>query len=280
MVLGGGVGSINRVASRTSDEEGPLLGVTYRQDGAVAILTLDRPDVFNSIDQAISDELAEGLQRAGKEAKAAVVTGAGKAFCAGADLGDLMGEYEKGGPDLHRVITQRFNPAVDALIQSPVPTVAAINGAAAGAGMGLALACDLRVMSDRAFFMSAFINVALIPDSGSAWMLPHMVGVSRAMEIAMTGRRVTADEAEAIGLSHRTFEPDQVLPSAIELASTLAAGPTEALLQTRALIHAASAAALGVTLEHEAEVQGRLGSQPNHIEGMNAFLEKRAPEWQ
>jgi 2-(1,2-epoxy-1,2-dihydrophenyl)acetyl-CoA isomerase len=255
------------------------LGVTYRQEGPVAILTLDRPDVFNSIDQSISDELAVSLQRAGRETGAAVVTGAGKAFCAGADLGDLMGEYEDGGPDLHRVITQRFNPAVTALIDSPVPTVAAVNGAAAGAGMGLALACDLRVMSERAFFMSAFVNVALIPDSGSAWMLPHMVGVSRAMEIAMTGRRVTADEAVAIGLSHRTVEADQVLPTAIELASSLAAGPTEALVETRALLHAASAAALAATLEREAEVQGRLGSRPNHMEGMRAFLEKRPPNW-
>ncbi len=255
------------------------MAVTYRQEGPVAVLTLDRPDVFNSINQSISDELAEGLQRAGSEAKAAVVTGAGKAFCAGADLGDLKGEYAQGEVDLYRIITQRFNPAVEALIDAPVPTVAAVNGAAAGAGMGLALACDLRVMSERAFFMSAFVQVALIPDTGSAWMLPHMVGVSRAMEIAMTGRRVAADEAEAIGLSHQTVEPDEVVPSAIELASTLAAGPTEALLETRALIHAASAAALRVTLEQEAEVQGRLGSRPNHIEGMNAFLEKRSPEW-
>jgi 2-(1,2-epoxy-1,2-dihydrophenyl)acetyl-CoA isomerase len=255
------------------------LGVTYEQDGSVAVLTLDRPEVFNSIDQTISDELGEGLARAGAEARAAIITGAGKAFCAGADLGDLMDEYENGGPDLHRVITQRFNPVVYALASSPVPTVAAVNGAAAGAGMGLALACDLRVMSERAFFMSAFINVALIPDTGSAWLLPHMVGVSRAMEIAMTGRRVTAEEAQAIGLSHRTAGPEQLMPAAMELAATLAAGPTEALLETRALLHAASAAAMAVTLESEAETQGRLGSRPNHMEGMNAFLEKRKPEW-
>ena len=255
------------------------MGVTYERAGTVALLTLDRPDVFNSIDQAISDELGEGLARAGAEARAAVVTGAGKAFCAGADLGDLMSEYEADGPDLHRVITQRFNPVVDAVIASPGPTVAAVNGAAAGAGMGLALACDLRVMSERAFFMSAFINVALIPDTGSAWMLPHMVGVSRAMEIAMTGRRVPADEALEIGLAHRTAEPDQLMETAMELATTLAAMPTEALLETRALLHAASAATMAVTLESEAVTQGELGSRPNHMEGMKAFLEKRSPEW-
>ncbi len=255
------------------------MSVTYQKHGDVAILTLDRPDVFNAIDQSITDGLTAGLARAGREARAAVITGAGRAFCAGADLGDLMEEYERDGPDLRRVIDQRFNPIVHALLDAQVPTVAAVNGVAAGAGMGLALACDLRVMAENAFFMSAFVNVALIPDTGSAWMLPNMVGVSRAMEIAMSGRRVPADEALTLGLTSRVVPPDQLRDAALGVAAPLAAGPTSALVETRTLIHSAAAATLGRTLADEAETQGRLGSQPNHIEGMKAFLEKRTPEF-
>jgi 2-(1,2-epoxy-1,2-dihydrophenyl)acetyl-CoA isomerase len=255
------------------------VSVTYHQRDGVAVLTLDRPDVFNSIDQPVADALVAGLNRAGREARAAVITGAGRAFCAGADLGDLMDEYERDGPDLRRVIDQRFNPIVHALLDSKVPTVAAVNGAAAGAGMGLALACDLRVMGEQSFLMSAFVNVALIPDTGSAWMLPNMVGVSRAMEIAMTGRRVPAAEAFSLGIAARVVPTGDVLDTAVAMAASLAAGPTATLVETRTLIHSAAAATLGRTLADEAETQGRLGSQPNHIEGMKAFLEKRTPEF-
>lgn len=145
--------------------------------------------------------------------------------------------------------------------------------------MGLALACDLRVMGEQSFLMSAFVNVALIPDTGSAWMLPNMVGVSRAMEIAMTGRRVPAEEAFALGLAARVVPADDVVDTAVGMAASLAAGPTAALVETRTLIHSAAAATLGRTLADEAETQGRLGSQPNHIEGMKAFLEKRTPDF-
>ncbi|HEY5650043.1 MAG TPA: enoyl-CoA hydratase-related protein [Acidimicrobiia bacterium] len=256
------------------------MSVTYSLDGDVAVITLDRPDVFNSIDQPISDGVISGIERAGKEARAAVVTGAGKAFCAGADLGDLRREYAlAGGPDLHSVITRRFNPLVGAILDSSVPTVAAVNGAAAGAGMGLALACDVRVMSSRAFFMSAFINVGLIPDSGSSWFLPAMVGVSRAMEIAMSGRRVDAAESEQLGLAMRICAPDALLADAVSIARAFADGPTVAYQATRRILHAAAASTLQATLEAEARVQGELGGLPSHEEGMAAFSEKRPPDF-
>lgn len=245
----------------------------------VAVITLNRPDVFNSIDQSISDGLIDALRRASSEARAAVITGAGKAFCAGADLGDLMGEYEASGPDLEAVIGTRFNPAVEAVLGAQVPTIAAVNGAAAGAGMGLALACDLRVMADTAFLMSAFINLGLVPDSGSAWMLPHMVGVSRAMEIAMSGRRVKADEAAALGLAHAVVSPEAVLDTAVQRAKAMTNGVRQAYVETRRIIHMGAAASLRATLDQEAVVQGRLGSLPTHIEGMRAFVEKRQPDF-
>lgn len=256
------------------------MSVTYTQAGDVATIRLNRPDVFNSIDQSMSDGLVAALDRAGNEARAAVITGEGKAFCAGADLGELEREYaEAGGPDLLAVIQRRFNPIVDALIGCDVPTVAAVNGAAAGAGMGLALACDVRIISEKGFFMSAFINVGLIPDSGSAWLLPAMVGVSRAMEIAMTGRRVGATESIAIGLAARVAVPDSLVAETQGFAESLADGPMVAYKATRALIHAAAAASIADTLSEEAAVQGYLGSLPSHIEGMAAFAEKRRPDF-
>ena len=255
------------------------MSVRYETSGDVAIITLDRPDVFNSIDQSVSDGLVGAMERAGTETRAAIITGAGKAFCAGADLGELQREYQADGPDLHRVITERFNPIVESLLAAPIPTVAAINGVAAGAGMGVALACDVRILSERAFFMSAFINVGLIPDTGSSWFLPAMVGVSRAMEIAMTGRRVDAEESLRLGLSIRTTEPGRLLTDALEFASGLADGPTVAYPATRHLLHRAAGGALASTLDDEAEVQGELGALPTHLEGMAAFLEKRPPQF-
>jgi 2-(1,2-epoxy-1,2-dihydrophenyl)acetyl-CoA isomerase len=255
------------------------VSVEYAVDGDVAVLTLNRPQVFNSIDQSLTDQLAEGLGRAATEARAAVLTGVGKAFCAGADLGDLLGEYDAEGPDLESVISRRFNPAVQAVLDAEVPVVAAVNGAAAGAGMGLALACDVRVMADSAFFMSAFINVALVPDTGTAWFLPHMLGVSRAMEIAMSGRRVPADEALALGLVVEVVGVDDVVPSAVQRAASMADGPRRAYVETRRIIHLAAAHSLAATLAEEAVVQGRLGNRPAHVEGMRAFVEKRRPNF-
>ena len=256
------------------------MSVTYTLDRDVALITLDRPDVFNSIDQTITDGVIDGIDRAGSEARAVVLTGAGKAFCAGADLADLRREYaEAGGPDLLSVITNRFNPLVEALVASAVPTVAAVNGAAAGAGMGLALACDVRIMSTRAFLMSAFVNVGLIPDSGSSWFLPAMVGVSRAREIAMSGRRVAAEESHMLGLASSSSDPETLIDDAMRTARGFADGPTVASRSTRRILHAAAASSLQAIRDEEARVQGELGALPTHEEGMAAFAEKRSPDF-
>ena len=256
------------------------MSVTYEQQEDVAIITLDRPDVFNSIDKSITTGVARGIDRAGRDARAVVLTGAGKAFCAGADLADLRREYEEaGGPDLHAVITDRFNPLIEAVLGSEVPTIAAVNGAAAGAGMGLALSCDVRLISTRGFLMSAFINVGLIPDSGSSWFLPAMVGVSRAMEIAMSGRRIDSQEAVAIGLAAKESEPDDLLRDAIEMASGFADGPTQTYRATRRILLAAASSSLQASLSEEADVQGVLGSLATHEEGMAAFSDKRPPRF-
>lgn len=256
------------------------MSIRYEVVDDVAVVTLDRPDVFNAIDQSITDGMADAMGRVGDEARALVLTGAGKAFCAGADLSDLQREYrDAGGPELLAVIERRFNPIVEGLLDCPVPTVAAVNGAAAGAGMGLALACDIRIMAESAFLMSAFINVGLIPDSGSSWFLPAMVGVSRAIEIAMSGRRVGADEAERLGIASEVTPVGDLLDAAIGRARGFADGPTVAYRETRRVIHAAAAATISEGLEREAEIQGELGRLPTHLEGMSAFTEKRTPNF-
>ncbi|MGH8927080.1 MAG: enoyl-CoA hydratase/isomerase family protein, partial [Acidimicrobiia bacterium] len=224
------------------------MSVDYRLDAEVATITLARPEKFNAVSAELSRDLISALDRAGDESRAVIITGGGKAFCAGADLADLMGEYRAGGPDLARVIDERFNPMVRALIAARVPTVAAINGVAAGAGVGLALACDLRVMSADAFFLSAFIGLALIPDTGSTWLLVRHLGLSRAIEFTTSNRRMGADEAAALGLVTVT-EPIDLLTRASAIATELAAGPTPAYVANRRILYGASTVDLDAALE-------------------------------
>lgn len=261
----------------TQLEIGPM-SVNYQLQGEVAVITLARPERFNSVSADLSRGLIHALEQAAKEARAAVLTGEGKAFCAGADLTDLMGEYQSGGPDLARVIDERFNVMIHALMETGVPTIAAINGVAAGAGLGLALACDLRVMSSEAFFLSAFIGLALIPDTGSTWLLVKHLGLSRAIEFTVTNRRIGAHEAESLGLG-RVTQPEEMLPAAMSLAQDLATGPTAAYVANRKILYEAAATDLTTALENEKRTQGQLGNSPLHLEGMAAFLEKRKADF-
>lgn len=253
--------------------------VDYTVRADVAVLTLNRPDRYNAVDQEVCDGLLDGLRRAETEARALVLTGKGKAFCAGADLSDLSAEYERGGPDLARVVASRFNPMVEALLGVRVPTIAAVNGPAAGAGMGLALACDLRVMARGSYFLAAFIGLALAPDTGTTWLLPRHLGLSRAMELLFSNRRLGAEEAASLGLAHRVVEAERVLDEAAGWAGELADLHPVAFAETRRLLHGATAAGLRPALEAERETQGRLGTTPAHLEGMSAFLEKRPPDF-
>lgn len=254
------------------------MAVDYALRDDVALITLARPERFNAVTQDVCDGLVGSLHRAGAEARAAVLTGAGKAFCSGADLSDLMDDYQTGGPDLHRMIGERFNPMVEALLEAPVPTVAAVNGAAAGAGMGLALACDLRVMADSAFFLSAFIGLALVPDTGTTWLLPHHIGLARAMELTFTNRRMPAREAADLGLAE-VVQGGVVVDRAMELARGLADGPTAAYVATRRLLVGALDSDPTTALESERTTQGELGKSPAHLEGMQAFLDKREADF-
>ncbi|HEX2420665.1 MAG TPA: enoyl-CoA hydratase-related protein [Acidimicrobiia bacterium] len=254
------------------------MAVHYQVERDVAVITLSRPDRFNSVSAELASGLVSAIDRAGDEARAAVVTGSGKAFCAGADLSDLMSEYESGGPDLSRVLAERFNPVATALYQARIPTIAAVNGVAAGAGLALALGCDLRIMSSETYFLSAFIGLGLIPDTGSTWLLVRHLGLARALEFTTNNRRMPASEAEALGLV-RSVSPDRVLTEATTLAHTLARGPTAAYVANRKILNGAASMGLLDSLEEERTVQGVLGITPDHLEGMRAFLEKRPAEF-
>lgn len=251
----------------------------YELDGDVAVITLNRPERFNAINAALSASLVAHLARAGEEARAVVLTGEGKAFCSGADLSAFVDEYDDGGPDLAKHLDDEFHPMVHAVGGCAVPVVAAVNGAAAGAGMGLALGCDIRIMAESAYLTSAFTAIGLVPDSGTTWLMPHHAGTSVALEMALTNRRMPALEALQRGLCAEVTPDEEVVDKAKEYAAKLADLSTDSLVTTRQLIYGSSTLSFPEGLEAEKREQGRLGKTPEHREGVMAFLEKRKPDF-
>jgi 2-(1,2-epoxy-1,2-dihydrophenyl)acetyl-CoA isomerase len=256
------------------------VSVDYVLEGDVAIVTLNRPDRYNAIEASLSDGLSRAMARAGEESRAVILTGAGKAFCSGADLNDLRAEYETGdGPDLAALLEEVFHPALSSILDCDVPVIGAINGVAAGAGLGIALACDLRVMSEDAFLTSAFTAIGLVPDSGTTWWLSHHLGVSRALELTLTNRRVHAEEARDLGLCLDVVPGEDLLDRAKGVAGLMADLVPDALVSTRRLVREASGSSLEGALLAEQQEQGRLGKTPEHREGVMAFMEKRKPDF-
>ena len=256
------------------------MSVDYVLEDDLAIVTLNRPDRYNAIDASLGNGLIQAARRAGEEARALVLTGSGKAFCSGADLNDLMADYESDdGPDLSGLLEDVFHPALYSLLECQVPVIGAINGVAAGAGLGLALACDLRVMAEEAFLTSAFTAIGLVPDSGTTWWLSHHLGVSRALDVALTNRRIGAEEARDLGLCVDVVPADQLLDRARSLADQMADLVPDSVVTTRRLIREASGVSLDEALRAEQAEQGRLGKTSEHREGVMAFIEKRKPDF-
>ena len=254
------------------------MSAIYELEEDVAVITLNRPDRFNAIEPGMVADVIHSLEKATAESRAVVLTGVGKAFCAGVDLSVLEGE-DGSPPDLAQLLDDVFHPMVRAFTSVDVPTIAAINGVAAGAGLGLALGCDIRVMASSAFLTSAFTAIGLAPDSGTTWLLPQHVGVSKAIELSMTNRRVSADEAMALGLCAEVAPDDDVLKRAILLATDLADMVPDSLVTTRRLIRESGNLTFEESLQSEKIEQGRLGKTPEHREGVAAFLEKRSPDF-
>jgi 2-(1,2-epoxy-1,2-dihydrophenyl)acetyl-CoA isomerase len=249
--------------------------VEVGRDGAVMTITLNRPDVLNALDAAMHAGLREALgAAAAPDVRAVVLTGAGRGFCVGQDLAEF-----RDMPDVGAGLQERYHPNVRAIRALEKPVLAAVNGAAAGAGLSLACACDLRIAADSASFVPAFINIGLVPDAGGAYFLQRILGTPRAFELMSSGRRLSAAEAHAWGLVSEVVETAELPGRAAELAATYAALPTRGVALTKRLFDAAERASLDETLELEARLQTEATGTEDFAEGVAAFLEKRPPRF-
>ena len=253
----------------------------YRQSGSVATISLNRPDTFNALNETICLELQDvfGAIAASDDIRAVVLTGEGRAFSAGQDLRSMESDGVDPAIFVKDVLRRRYAPLILAMRELPKPIVGAINGVAAGAGMSLALATDIRVASKQASFMQAFSRVGLVPDAGSNYFLVQLVGLPRALELAWTAGRVGAEEALELGLVNRVVPAEDLMGTAEELATSLAKGPATAIGLTKAAMIRATGAGLAEILDLEAELQAQCIVTDDFQEGVNAFLEKREPRF-
>ncbi|MBN9698729.1 MAG: 2-(1,2-epoxy-1,2-dihydrophenyl)acetyl-CoA isomerase [Zoogloea sp.] len=249
----------------------------------VARLTLNRPDKLNSFTGEMHAELRDALDRIqeDKSVRVLVLTGAGRAFCAGQDLADPdMARTPSGGmPDIGNVVEKNYKPLVLRLQNLRVPTIAAVNGIAAGAGASVALACDLVVASKSASFLQAFSKIGLVPDTGGTWFLPQRVGMARAMGLALLADKLPAEKAAEWGLIWAAYDDAEFAAKVDAMAGQLASMPTKALVRTRQAMHAAAGHTLEQQLSFEGGFMRELGWSPDYAEGVAAFMEKRAPKF-
>ena len=251
--------------------------------GAVAVVTFNRPQALNSFTREMHHELWAILDRieADRGIRAVVLTGAGRGFCAGADLAgfdvsDGPDRIERGDPG--PIIEQQFNPTTRRLMALRVPTVAAVNGVAAGAGASIALACDIAIAAHNASFIQAFSKIGLIPDAGGTWFLVKKLGIARAMGCALLGDKLSAADAREWGMVWDVVpEGKDCVEAAVAIAQRLAVMPTRALVETRKVIRAAASNDLDRQLDLERDTQSALGRTHDYFEGVTAFLQKRQP---
>jgi 2-(1,2-epoxy-1,2-dihydrophenyl)acetyl-CoA isomerase len=256
--------------------------VRLERDGAVAVLTLARPARYNALTLELKTALLAALGEldGANDVRALVLTGAGKAFCVGQDLGEHAEALRRDPATAFDTVAEHYNPIVRGLSDLPFPAIAAINGPCVGAGLGFALACDLRVAAAGASFSTAFTGIGLTADSGLSASLAHAVGVSRALELLLLGEGFSAEDAQAWGLVRAVVPADEVLPTALELAHRLAAGPTRAYAEVRKAVRYGATAHLDDVLAAEALAQARLAGTADHARAVEAFLEKRRPAFE
>ena len=258
--------------------EGETVLVELEAEAGVATLTLNRPDALNALTVPMKQGLLAALRRVERDTsiRAVILTGAGRAFCAGQDLRERL---EPGAAPLGVEVRERYNPIIRAMRGLPKPIVGAINGVAAGAGASLAMACDVRIASDAASFALAFGRVGLVPDSGATWFLPRIVGAARAAELALLNDPVSAEDALRIGLVGRVVPAAELATEARGVAARLAAGAPKAIALTKRALNAAWTHDLDAALEYEAHLQHLAGRTKDHAEGMAAFMDKRPPRF-
>jgi len=247
-------------------------------DGVLS-LTLNRPDKLNAFNEEMHLALRAGFERAhtDENVRAVLLTGAGRGFCAGQDLGDR--DPNKDVPDLGQTIETFYNPLLRLIRSLEKPVICAVNGVAAGAGANIAFACDITLAARSARFIQAFAKIGLVPDSGGTWSLPHLIGEARAKALALTAEPLGADTAADWGLIWRTVDDDKLMEEATALAARLAAGPTKGLGLTKHAIQAAATNSLDQQLDLERDLQREAGRSADYAEGVSAFLEKRKAEF-
>lgn len=253
-------------------------GLRVEIDGPVATITIDRPEALNALTVPVKVALREALESLAvdRAVRAVILTGAGRAFCAGQDLAE---RDQPNAAPLEVEVRERYNPIIRALRSMGQPVIAAVNGVAAGAGASLAFACDLRIAAEEARFVLAFGRIGLVPDSGATWFLPRLVGPAKAAELALVGDPIDAAEALRIGLVSRVVPGDQLAAEARALAERLAAGAPLALSLTKGALERALTIDLDEALEGEAKLQGIAGASADHAEGLAAFRDKRSPRF-
>ena len=253
--------------------DAPVLAATA---GAVRTLTLNRPQALNSFTAEMHRQLRAQLDAAADDSavRCVVVTGAGRAFCAGQDLSEISSPSVVGN-----VVERLYKPLALRIRTMPVPVIAAVNGVAAGAGANFAFGCDIVVAARSASFIQAFSKIGLVPDCGGTWWLPRLIGPARAMGLALLGDKLSAAHAEEWGLIWRALDDDELMPTVMTVARQLAAGPTRGYVRTRQAMEGAMQLPLSTALDAERDYQRELGASADYREGVAAFLEKRAPRF-
>jgi len=248
----------------------------YRH-GAAAKLELNRPERMNAWNKSLGIELRDAIAELGadSEVRAVLITGAGRAFSSGADLRDGTDPTPEGHPDVYSVLTDRYHPIITGIRSMPKPVVAAVNGAAAGIGLSLALACDLVVAAESSYFLLAFVNIGLVPDGGSSVLVPSRIGFARAAELALLGERLPANKALDWGLINRVWPDAELMPKAEELVSKLSTGPTRSYTGTKRQLNRWLYGQIDDQLEFEAQIQQEMAASGDFAEGVAAFTEKR-----
>jgi 2-(1,2-epoxy-1,2-dihydrophenyl)acetyl-CoA isomerase len=242
----------------------------------IAFITLNRPEKFNSFNREMALNLQQRLQEAdaNKEVRCVYLTGAGKAFCAGQDLAEVV---DVNGPGMDKILDEHFNPIVTLIRNLEKPVVAAVNGVAAGAGANIALCCDVVIASASSSFIQAFSKIGLIPDSSGTFFLPRLIGFQKASALMMLGDKVSAAEAEKMGMVYKVYDDNLFSETSISIASTLAALPTKALYFIKQALNNSLTQNLQQQLKTEDEFQQKAAATNDFKEGVQAFLEKRIP---
>ena len=249
--------------------------ITCALTDGVALITLSRADKMNALTTQMRAELTHAVTESGREARVVVLTGAGRAFCSGQDLADRAG----GVADLEKTLREEYAPLLRAIVNCPVPTIAAVNGPAAGAGANIALAADVVFASESAYFMQAFTRIGLMPDAGGTYALPRQMGMAKAMGAALFADKISARQADDWGMIWQAVPDAEFDAHWRAKAAQLAAGPTAAYAEAKQAIRASWDNGLEDQLSLEAEAQGRCGKSHDFAEGVTAFTQKRSPKF-